>query len=248
MRRTQAAILLTSFLTIALTQNAPAQDAGLSISALAARDGYTMQWLLPERSVSLLRPGMAILVRPGASMYFVNNHVEFTDRTPVYNNGDLLVSPAFAARIARLASAAAAAESLRNQGSPQPQITVGEQPVTGAITMNARPIEGRAGVVVNGHAPSSAPVTVTLLATFSIYVPTVIVSRHDVQPDVNGNFQAEVPLGADYVPNTILRVVATSVAGTTPASAQFITGDPNAGVIVPLEQRLNPVPGEPPIH
>jgi hypothetical protein len=247
MHKSRTAILLTFFLAIALFQNAPAQSSGRSISALAARDGYTVQWLLPERSVTLLRPGMAILVMPGERMYFVNNHVEFSDRTPVYNNGDLIVSPTFAARIARLASAAAAAERLAYQAPAGPQIAV-EPPVTGPITMNVRPIQGRPAVVVNGHAPSSAPVTVTLLATYSIYMPTVIVSRHDVQPDVNGNFQAEITLAPEYVPNTILRVVATSAAGTTPASAQLITGDPNAGVIVPLEQRLNPVPGEPPIH
>jgi hypothetical protein len=78
-----------------------------------------------------------------------------------------------------------------------------------------------------------------LLATFSYDVPTVVVSRHDVQPDVNGNFSAEVSIAPSYARGTILRILATSVAGTTPASAQMVVGSPNAGVNAPLDRWPN---------
>ena len=239
MRMSRPTVLLTIFLTMAGAQSALAQS-GTPLSAAASRDGYTMQWLLPERSVSLVRPGLSIVVRPGVSMYFVNNHVEFADRAPVYTNtGDLIVSPSFASRIAHLAVIAPAAAAGMQSTIPA---VAAESNANGPVTISVRPVEGRQAVVVNGHAPSSAPVTITLFATFDAEVPTVVLSRHDVQPDVSGNFQAEVPIAADYIPNTILRVVASSVSGTTPASAQLIVGAPNSGVTVPLEQRLNPVP------
>lgn len=239
MRMVRPAVLLSIFLTLAGAQSALAQS-GTPLRAAALRDGYSMHWLLPERSVNLVRPGISIVVRPGVSMYFVNDHVEFADRPPVYTNtGDLIVSPAFATRIAHLAAIAPAAAAGVQSAIPA---VAAEQSASGPVTISVRPVDGRQAVVVNGHAPSSVPVTITLFATFASEVPTVVLSRHDVQPDVNGNFQAEVPIAADYIPNTILRVVASSVPGTTPASAQMIIVAPNSGVTVPLEQRLNPVP------
>jgi hypothetical protein len=212
---------------------ADAQQNTVSLSSIAAHDKYSLQWLLPERSVSLSRPGLAIVVRPGAVMYFVNSRVEFTDTPPRYVNGDIVVSSTLAARLDRLARQAAAMQRPRYE---EPVLRVSsEPPASGPITLNVRPQPGSEAVSVNGHAPSSAPVTITLLATFSYDVPTVIVSRHDVQPDVNGNFYADVTIAPSFPRGTILRVLATSVAGTTPASAQLIVGSPNSGVIVPLE-------------
>lgn len=212
---------------------ADAQDNTVSLNSVAAHDGYSLQWLLPERSVSLSRPGLAIVVRPGAVMYFVNSRVEFTETPPRYVNGDLVISSTLAARFDRLARLAAAMQRQRLEG-PGLRVST-EPPASGPITIDVRPQPGSEAVSVSGHAPSTAPVTITLLATVSYDVPTVVVSRHDVQPDVNGNFSAQVSIAPSFARGTILRVLATSVAGTTPASAQLIVGSPNAGVIVPLE-------------
>jgi hypothetical protein len=172
-------------------------------------------------------------------MYFVNSRVEFTDTPPRYVNGDLVISSTLAARLDRLARLAAVMQRQQSYAGPAMRVS-NEPPASGPITMDVRPQPGSEAVSVNGHAPSAAPVTITLLATFSYDVPTVVVSRQDVQPDVNGNFSAVVSIAPSYPRGSILRVLATSVAGTTPASAQFIVGSPNSGVIVPLEAQTQP--------
>lgn len=214
-----------------------AQQGSVSLTTVASRNGYTLHWLLPERSVSLARPGLAIVVRPGALMYEVNDHVEFTDTPPQYRGGELYVSSSLAARLGRLATIAARAEQPASVGRLAPS----EAAASGAITMDVRQQPGSEAISVSGHAPSQAPVTVTLLATISADIPTVVVSRQNVQPDANGNFQAVVTVAPDYFRGSFLRVLATSVTGVTPASAQITVGPPNAGVTVPAEQTPQPV-------
>lgn len=101
-------------------------------------------------------------------------------------------------------------------------------------TLNATPIAGSEAISVSGNAPPGSPVTITLLATFSRDIPTVVVSRHVVQPDASGNYQARIPVAAAYERGTLLQVFAASSGGTSPA-AQLIVGPPNGGVVVPLE-------------
>lgn len=222
-----------AFLACSATSGAQAQSRNVLLSTIAPRDGYKVQWLLPERSVRLYRPGLVIVLRPGVVEYEVNNRVEFADAPPQYVNGDFLVSSQLAARLARLASMAHAGGRPRTVGA----VSTERYPqAPGAITINARPQPGNEAIFVSGHAPSSAPITITLLATLSEDLPTVVVSRHDVQPDANGQFQATIPIAPDYLRNSMLRVLATSAAGSTPASVTLLIGAPNSGVTVPAEQ------------
>lgn len=102
------------------------------------------------------------------------------------------------------------------------------------VTMNATPIAGSEAISVRGNAPPGSPVTITLLATFSPDLPTVVVSRHVVQPDASGNYQARIAIAAAFERGTLLRVFAASAGGTS-APAQLIVGPPNGGVLVPLD-------------
>ena len=222
-----------AFLACSATSGAQAQSHDVLLSTIAPRDGYKVQWLLPERSVRLYRPGLVIVLRPGVVEYEVNNRVEFTDAPPQYVNGDFLVSSQLAARLARLASMTRVSSRSRTVGAVSTEQVA---QASGAITINARPQPGNEAIFVSGHAPSSAPVTITLLATLSEDLPTVVVSRHDVQPDANGQFQATIPIAPDYIRNSLLRVLATSAAGSTPASVTLLIGAPNSGVTVPAEQ------------
>lgn len=216
--------------TIALGSSAQAQDARVSLNTIAARSAYNLQWLLPERSVRLYRPGLVIVIRPGDREYDVNNRVEFSDAPPAYVNGDILVSTSLAARLRRLASLANVPAVPRGVSSVQTAAAA-----TGPISVDARALQGSEALSVSGHAPSGAPVTITLLATISPDLPTVVVSRHDVQPDASGQFQAVISIASDYLRNSLLRVVATS-AGATPASTTVTVGAPNAGVTVPFDK------------
>jgi hypothetical protein len=106
----------------------------------------------------------------------------------------------------------------------------------GAITMEARQLQGAEAIDVSGTAPAGAPVTITLLAVVSSDLPTIVVSRHDIVTDVDGRYEATIPVASAYERGTILRVVATSAPGVASASAQLVEEAPNAGVTVPLEQ------------
>jgi hypothetical protein len=221
--------------TIAVGGNAQAQPSRVSLTAVAARSAYNLQWLLPEQSVRLYRPGLVIVIRPGVTEYEVNDRVEFTDAAPAYVNGDLLVSRSLSARLARLALLAEAKdESSVALRSTAEQITAG-----GTITIDVRPQTGSEALNVSGRAPSGAPVTLTLLATISPDLPTIVVSRHDVQADANGQFAAVISIASDYLRGSLLRVVATS-AGATPASATVTVGAPNAGATVPFDKPYCP--------
>jgi hypothetical protein len=222
--------------TIALGGNAQAQSNGVSLTSLAARSSYNLQWLLPERAVRLYRPGLVIVIRPGEREYDVNTRVEFSDAPPVYVNGDLLVSNSFAARLRRLASMTAVHSQASYNG-----LRSADAPVAagGPITVDVHQTAGSEALTVTGHASAGTPVTITLLATISPDLPTVVVSRHDVQPDANGQFQAVITTAPDYLRGSLLRVVATS-AGSVPASATVILGAPNAGVTVPFDKPYCP--------
>jgi hypothetical protein len=74
-----------------------------------------------------------------------------------------------------------------------------------------------------------------LLALVSYDVPTILVSRHDIVPDVNGRFGTVIPIASAFERGTILKILVTSAPGVTPAQAQLITGAPNEGLSVPLE-------------
>ncbi len=225
MHRSMAALSAAAIFTIGMAAHATAQQAD-SLAALAARSGYIFQWLLPDRSVSLSRPGMLIVLRPGVVLYDVNDHVEVADRAPVTNHGDLLISPALAARLRTLANMG------RSSTAPARSTILGSQAVQtagGAVALEARALEGSEAVVVNGQTPGSAPVTITLFAIISPDLPTVFVSRHDIQTDQNGRFSGVIPIAADYMRGTVLRIVATSASGVSPATAQIVIGQPSPG-------------------
>jgi hypothetical protein len=225
--------------SLVMGSTAQAQSARVSLSALAARSSYNLQWLLPERSVRLYRPGLVIVIRPGERQYEVNNRVEFSDAAPVYVNGDMLVSTSLASRLRRLAAMAYVPPTRTNAASLGVRFTEAPAAAAGPVSIDARPLQGSEAIAVTGRAPAGVPVTITLLATISPDLPTVVVSRHDVQADTNGQFQAVIPTAADYLRGSLLRVVATS-AGATPASATVTLGAPNAGVAVPFDKPYCP--------
>lgn len=109
-----------------------------------------------------------------------------------------------------------------------------------SLSLEVQQHPGAEALDVNGTAPRNAPVTITLLATVSSDVPTIVVSRQDVVTDVNGRFGAIIPIASAYERGTILKIVATSLPGVASAAAQFIINAPNAGVTVPLEQTPHP--------
>lgn len=104
-----------------------------------------------------------------------------------------------------------------------------------ALTLEARQLQGAEAISVAGNAPAGSQITITLLATVSKDIPTIVVSRHDVVADARGRFETAIPIAPAFEHGTLLNILATSVSGVTPAQAQLIIGAPNEGVSVPLE-------------
>jgi len=224
-------LALAFILILAAAATAPAAYQVLSLASVAAQNGYAFSWLGPERSVSLSRPGMTIVLRPGSVLYEVNAHVEVTDEAPLATSeGDVLISQSLAWRLRALA----------RQASPvalaPAQPAGAAEEARGAIVLRARQLDDGESLAVAGEAPPNASITITLLATLSSGVPSVLLSRQDVQADVYGRFDAVVPVASDYLPGSLVTVLATSASGIQPASAYLRLADPNAGFSLPIER------------
>jgi|SRR5579862_990997 len=231
MRCIAFALALASFLPV----HALGAYQVISLANVAAQNGYTLRWLGPERSISLSRPGTVIVLRPGTVLFDVNAHVEIADVPPVATrSGDVLISSWLAGRLRALARRSSSAASLPAGPGFEAAGGAAVHPVVqGSIILRARQLDDEQSLAIAGQGPANVPVTITLLATLSPDLPTVILSRHDVQSDVEGRFDAVVPVASDYWTGTLITIIATSVPQVSPASASIRLGTPNAGVSVP---------------
>lgn len=207
--------------SVALPATAEVQrEVALSSVARSAHLQYA--WLGQERAVQLSGFGIVLVFRPGVNLYEVNDRVESTTIAPRYApNNEVYVSSSLADRIVSLSrqaqQRAAAAERAMEASQTQ---AASAMAFTGAITLNVEQLKGAEAVLINGIAPPTAPVLITMLGLISSDLPNVLLSRHDLQAGPDGKFQAILPIGPDYVRGSFVRVLATSVPGVTSASAQ----------------------------
>jgi hypothetical protein len=225
----------TTIALAVLALSLPALPAGAAsrepLAYVAAHSGYTYRWSTQGSAVVLSRPGIVVVLRPGSQVYEVNDHNEVADAAPSFSRGDLYVTPSLAAHLLALARQF----SPHAAHSADPLLS-GDADAHGSITLEARQLQGAEAITVEGSAPASAPVTITLLAVVSSDIPTIVVSRNDVVTDASGRFQAIIPIASAYERGTLLRVVATSSPGIASAQSQLVVEAPNNGLTVPLEQ------------
>jgi hypothetical protein len=243
MRPYRQVVLLVFFsiLTVPHTVGAQGQEVPLARVARSAHLQY--EWLAANRVVQLSGPGIVLVIRPGDYLYEVNDRIEVTSNAPQFASNDIYVSKKLAAHIislarqaelaernteARLASAAAA-----EANQERTDAILGE--AHGTIALNATQLTGAEAVLVTGLAPPSIPVMITLLATLSPELPNVLVSRQTTEAGPDGKFQAIVPIGPDYMRDTFIHVLATSLPGVVSASAQLLVKAPNEGLTIPAE-------------
>jgi hypothetical protein len=237
MRRFPQLFLTALCLAVSTQFVGAAAQSEVALAQVAATAHLAYSWLSPARIVQLTGPGIVLIIRPGENLYEINDRVESTATAPRSNGDDIYVSSAFAAHIvqlARQASLRSATMSYDQQSFQARNSPIAE--IRGTIVLNVQPLKGAEALLVTGTAPPSAPVLITLLATFSSDIPNVLVSRHDLWSGPDGKFQAVVPTGPDFIRGSFLKVLATSGPGVTSASAQILLGPPNPGVKVPWEQ------------
>ena len=124
---------------------------------MAAQLGYSYSYLGTDDVVTLTRPGLTILVRPGQSLFDVNDRSESMDagEAPRFFRNDIYVSPSFVRRLTQLANRAGGGG--RTEGLSAP---IGSPVVApGVITLEVHPVPGSSTLKVTGHAPAHAPIT-----------------------------------------------------------------------------------------
>ena len=214
-----------------------AQSVPLATVARAAHLQYT--WLSASRAVQLSGPGIVLVIRPGDNLYEVDDRVEVTAVTPRYISNDIYVSSKLANHINQLAWQAQRLASIQEAQAASVTNAMLQQvnapELHGAIVLNVTQLQGAEALLVTGNAPPSAPVRITLLATLSSDVPNILLSRHDLTAGPDGKFQAIVPIAPDYMRDSFIHVLATSLPGVISASSQLLIHPANAGITVPVE-------------
>jgi hypothetical protein len=229
---------LASFAFAAVAPAAIEARGDVALSRVAAELGYVYSYLGPEDAVSLSRPGVTILVRPGERLFDVNDRTEAMDgAAPRFSRHDFYVSPQFVARLRAIATLYPG-----GIGGPSSVMAIPSQSTSAALTgsvsaLDVRQIPGTQQLDVSGKAPQpNAPITLTLVGTFSSQIPDTVLSRRQVFADADGRFRASVPIGPGYMRGAYLTLVASSVPGVASASLRFEVKAPNGDISVPAER------------
>ena len=78
--------------------------------------------------------------------------------------------------------------------------------------------------------------TITLVSTFDLDIPDVVLSRHWITVDRNGAFAATVSIAPGFTRGSIITVYVMSHNSATAASAKYLPDSPNRGVVIPLDE------------
>ncbi len=240
MNRHATARAIVAIAAVALGHAGPASAAqGIALESVAAELGYTYSYLGPEDAVSLSKPGITILVRPGERLFDVNDRTEAMDGdAPRFSRDDVYVSDGFVRRLRRLASlyrSAPVRESAASMSGP-PAGELVARPVTGSITgLIVTQVPGRQAVYVRGKAPAGAAITLTLVSTMSVELPDAVLNRHHVVAGASGAFDADLPVAPGYFRGSIITVVASSTAGVAPATTRITMKAPNQDLPIPAD-------------
>lgn len=207
-----------------------------ALSKVAVQLGFDYAYLGPEDAVTLTRPGVTILIRPGERLFDVNDRTEAMDGpAPQFENSDIFISDKL---LARLRSIAGYYPGLAG-GDHGLTITHASPygSVTGTISgLSVAGLVGKQEIAVSGKAPANLPITLTLVASLASEIPDVILSRHEVTADSDGTFKADVSIAPGYFHGAILTLVASSIEGVAPAKAQIYMKSPNGTKTLEADQ------------
>jgi hypothetical protein len=220
MRHLAATLVATALLATPATAHT-----GTPLMRVADGAGYVYAWSASASEVTLSRPGLTIVLRPGNRRYEINDRVAYASEAPVYENGDLTV-PADVVNALRLLAGrtpdARATEGARTGSASTPATT------SGSLSLTAHLAAGREAIVIDGMAPASVPVTLTLVGTISRDIPDVLLRRVTLQTD--GTFHATIVVAPAMPRGSYVTVTATSLPGVSPASARVVIAAPNPSV------------------
>ena len=213
---------------------APAQDHLTSLTDVAKKLGYTYAYLGPDEAVSLNRPGVSVIIRPGAPLFDMNDRtIPISGVVPVYSNGDIYVSSAMIGLLRHLAGP----NAVIGHDAVADVQPMGMHPRRPAVidSLSAMHIEGDQALRVAGQASPYAAITLTLVAKLSRSIPDVVVSRLHVSADKSGSFSSRVPIAPVYFTGSLFTVVAATDADTSRSVTTTVSEFPNKHTTIPSE-------------
>jgi hypothetical protein len=230
-----------ALLAIVATVSIPAiayADHDTALVKVASELGYSYGYLGPEDAVSLSRPGVTIVIRPGERLFDVNDRTEAMDGpAPHFYHSDVYVSDELFNRLRQIAARYPAVPGGERAIVVVNPNAAGAATISGAISgLHVGQTPGDQSLTVSGAAPANLPVTLTLIGTFSSELPDVVLSRREITADADGTFRTTIPVAGGYFRGGLITVDATSVSGITPAKQQLVLRPVNDKAIVPADQ------------
>ena len=167
MNRLATRLALVAVVATASIPTASFAEHDTPLVKVASELGFIYGYLGPEDAVSLSRPGVTIVIRPGERLFDVNDRTEsMNGPAPHFYNSDVFVSDEMFNRLRRIAARYPAVP-----GGDRAIVVVnpnaaGAAPITGAITgLSVRQTPGDQTLTVAGKAPANLPVTLSLVGT-----------------------------------------------------------------------------------
>ncbi|MBC5799127.1 MAG: hypothetical protein GIX03_08085 [Candidatus Eremiobacteraeota bacterium] len=189
--RSAAITSLATLSVLASSARASADDA-LSLTRVARQLGFHYSYLPFENAVSLARPGIVVVVRPGDPFFSANERREpVFGMVPEYRQNDVYVSRSFMSEI-------------RGLGQPFPapsaRLVVQRGPVDqGHVSeLHLSQIPDAPTITVTGTATPGSRIEVVLRAALSASVPIVILDRATAFSDSSGAFATVVSIAPDH--------------------------------------------------
>ncbi len=215
-----------------LASGSPSFAEDIALSRLASELGYTYAYLGADAVVTLSRPGLTIVFRPGDARYDVNDQVQIAPQAPRFEHNEVVVSDAMIARLRSLAARYPDAETHPVAGSTHPI-------PTGPVTISATHADGRQAAIVWGTAAPSSPVTIVAIAKISRDLPDALLSRTTTFADAEGKYHIVIPIAPLYWPDSEFIFTAQTTDGSHTASTMPITfATPNAKTTIPFSDNL----------
>ncbi len=202
-------------------------DDAVRLKILAAQSGYTFEWMPSEAGVTLLRPGVRIVLHAGQVFYEINNATPIADRAPRFDGHDFIISAQLAQTLRQIATHYPARDVDTGSAPVEPHDRAQAAVPSDAVTLDAHQIPGRETLVLTGNGPAGATILLTLSGELSTDLPVVVLSRTSVTTATDGTFSAEVHYGQDTHPRTILIARASTLAGASSAYARVTIGVPS---------------------
>ncbi len=229
-----AAITSIATLSALVGPGAASADDAVSLARVARQLGYHYVYLPFENAVSLSRPGVTVVVRPGDPFFAANERREpVFGMVPEYRGNDVYVSPAFMSEI-------------RGLGHPfpppdnGPQIVREERVDRGHVSeLHLSRVPGATSISVDGHATPDSRIEIVVRAALSESLPIVVLDRATAFSDASGAFSTVVSTAPDHFWASKFIVEASGAADTSPAVAKIDAKERNPAAHTPADNSTN---------